>query len=551
MNQLKIVITVLFLSTFYLGNLQAQFKISGVVKNNNHENISYCSLGIPNSTIGTISNDHGFFELDIPQNFKDSLIVFSAVGYEKLLVNASKLINRDTTLVLSSKVISLNGITVSAKKLKNKTLGKTKRPFLSFSRMFDEKSLSIEQGNIFRIPDYCKLNSYGFHIITSSRFKQVTLKMNIYKVEDGKPTASLINNNIIFKTSKTGWQTIKLKDYGIRIKNTPKICISLQLVDYEPLDNVGFNFGISASKTVAKNLLFRFQSQSKWEKLAGNFLANINFDYLRNYQEDSLDNCEPDTIKLDHQTAKLVEFYKFGNEAKQTNYGKNKKGKYICLDSVNIYYETYGEGEPLVLLHGNGGSISDYYKQIPILSKSYQVIAIDTRGQGRSIDSTSTEYNYQLFADDLKKVLQALSLKKVSIVGWSDGGNTGLMFNMKYPEMVKKLVTIGANLNPEGVDEELIRTLKERLNGVKNRKDGRLIRLMLNCPHIKPLELAKIENKVLVIAGEEDVIKLEHTKLISSSIQQSQLEIIPDASHYIPWEKPKLLNKKICDFMKN
>lgn len=92
MNQLKIVITVLFLSTFYLGNLQAQFKISGVVKNNNHENISYCSLGITNSTIGTISNDHGFFELDIPQNFKDSLIVFSAVGYEKLLVNASKLI---------------------------------------------------------------------------------------------------------------------------------------------------------------------------------------------------------------------------------------------------------------------------------------------------------------------------------------------------------------------------------------------------------------------------------------------------------------------------
>src|ERR1700744_1584277 len=99
-------------------------------------------------------------------------------------------------------------------------------------------------------------------------------------------------------------------------------------------------------------------------------------------------------------------------------------------------------------MHGNGQSIVAFNNQIADLSKKYRVIAVDTRGQGKSTDESTGALSYDLFADDMKQLLDWLNIKKADILGWSDGGNTGLIMAIKYPEYVNKLAITGANLFP-------------------------------------------------------------------------------------------------------
>ena len=313
------------------------------------------------------------------------------------------------------------------------------------------------------------------------------------------------------------------------------------------MENNDFVFGISAKKSIKDDLLFRYQNQGEWEKSNGVFIANLDVSYLKNntYKHS---NEENDTLsQYDETTQMLINYYENKEKAKKTTYGKNKNGKYLDIQNAKIYYESYGTGEPLILLHGNNGSISDFYKLIPNLAKNFNVITIDTRGQGRSTDLTTSDYNYELFAADLLEVVQHLGLKKINILGWSDGGNTGLIFNSKHPEFVSKLVTIGANLNPNGVKEDLIKVFQNQISEQKGNQ--RLIKLMLNHPNITTNELRKIQNPVLIVAGSDDVIKEEHTELIHKSITDSELEIILNASHYIPFEQPDKLSKIITMFL--
>ncbi|MRT94429.1 alpha/beta fold hydrolase, partial [Ancylomarina sp. 16SWW S1-10-2] len=104
----------------------------------------------------------------------------------------------------------------------------------------------------------------------------------------------------------------------------------------------------------------------------------------------------------------------------------SSNGKYVKSNNTKIYYEVYGKGDPLLLLHGNGQSISAYSRQIPEFAKHFKVIAVDTRGQGKSIDTISKNFSYNQFSEDMKVLLDTLHLKQVNLVGWSDGGNTGL-----------------------------------------------------------------------------------------------------------------------------
>ncbi len=326
-----------------------------------------------------------------------------------------------------------------------------------------------------------------------------------------------------------------------------KIAITLQLVDYTPLANTEFVFGVSAKKSLSKNLLFRYQSQGNWEASEGSFISNINISYDKSAGE--MTEAQENEPESDMNTKTLVDVYKSREKALKTNYGKSKEGKYVDLGDAKIYYEEYGKGEPLILMHGNNGSIADFYQQIPFFSKYYRVIAIDTRGQGRSTDLTKKEYSYQEFAADLLKITQQLKLDKVNILGWSDGGNTGLIFNAEHPELVAKLITIGANLNPLGVKEEIINTFKQQLSANAG-KDQRLVKLMLDHPNMTTEQLAKIKNPTLIIAGASDVIKEEHTKSIHNFIKNSELQIIPNATHYVPFEQPEKLNELVLKFLK-
>lgn len=236
-------------------------------------------------------------------------------------------------------------------------------------------------------------------------------------------------------------------------------------------------------------------------------------------------------------------------------YGHNKAvGKYCQLPGVKLYYETYGAGEPLLLLHGNGESISSFQKQIAVLAKQYQVVAVDTRAQGRSVDTLTTPLTYELFAADAKTLLDSLHLPKASILGWSDGGNTGLLMALRYPTYVSKLVTMGANLFPttEAVDAKLLRQSEQARQALAKKGDvahERLLTLVLTEPHMRYAELAAIQAPVLVLAGEKDIIKQAHTQAIAAHIPHARVVILKGATHYAPQEDPALFNETVLRFL--
>ncbi|WP_303310129.1 alpha/beta fold hydrolase [Hymenobacter sp. BT730] len=242
-------------------------------------------------------------------------------------------------------------------------------------------------------------------------------------------------------------------------------------------------------------------------------------------------------------------------------YGRNKStGHYAVVNGVKLYYETYGQGEPLLLLHGNGESISSFRQQIGTLAKQYQVIAVDTRDQGKSA-ATKGRLSYDLFADDIHALLEHLHVPAAHIVGWSDGGNTGLSMALRYPAQVKSLVTMGANLYADttAVDAKLLKEVRHTkriltlLGPFKKQwhKGYRLSTLLLNYPNMKPAELRAITAPVLVLAGEKDVIKEAHTRLIAQNIPRSQLVILPGLTHYAPQENGPLFNQTVLQFLNN
>nr|WP_292010415.1 alpha/beta hydrolase [Chryseobacterium sp.] len=184
-------------------------------------------------------------------------------------------------------------------------------------------------------------------------------------------------------------------------------------------------------------------------------------------------------------------------------------------------------------------------------------MAIDTRAQRKSKDFTNGNLNYKIFAADLKNLMNELNMDKVNILGWSDGGNTGLEFALQYPENLNKLVIIGANAFPKGVEEGLLKSFQDKIkwmemaNQPENETERRLLKLMITEPDINRKQLNTIQNPVFVIAGENDVIKKEHTGMLAKEIPEAKLKIYPKASHHLPFEIADHLNKDIVDFLKN
>lgn len=241
---------------------------------------------------------------------------------------------------------------------------------------------------------------------------------------------------------------------------------------------------------------------------------------------------------------------------KTQTYGNNDStGHFITANGIKLYYETYGQGQPLLLLHGNSCSISLFEKQIPDFSKQYQVIAVDTRGQGRSGEDGKT-YSYDLFAEDMNAFLDSLHLDSVYIFGWSDGGNTGLIMAMNYPRKVRRLAAMGANvfIDHTVVDDSVYRILRKEQRELKHDTDyqsanrNRLIILLLTEPRHSFDQLQTIHCPVLVMAGQYDIVKDEHTRQIAAHIQGSRLVIFPGGTHYEPSDHPATFNKTVLDF---
>jgi len=141
----------------------------------------------------------------------------------------------------------------------------------------------------------------------------------------------------------------------------------------------------------------------------------------------------------------------------QIPYGSNN-GKYLNIRGSKVYYEEYGKGTPLILLHGGFGSIKDYEKVIGPLSKKFRVIALDSPGQGRSeqIDSIS----YQIYANYYASFIDQLKLDSVYVLGWSDGGNSAFILAYDRLDKVKKVIVSGANSDTDGYPDGAIADMK-------------------------------------------------------------------------------------------
>ncbi len=235
--------------------------------------------------------------------------------------------------------------------------------------------------------------------------------------------------------------------------------------------------------------------------------------------------------------------------------GSSSEGKFVDVNGVSLYYEMYGEGEPLLLLHGNGQSINAFKNQVEEYAKHYKVIIVDCRGRGNSTYQNDVELTFDVEIEDLKQFLDKLNISKTHIVGWSDGGILGILMAIKHPEKVDKMVSMAGNIFPDGLvnKEQLI----DYINNYKKINENHIydknidfLYLDYNYPNLKYEELNVIKSKCLIMAGDKDEIKIEHTVKIFENIPNAQLAIVPNATHYLPSENPKLFNEIVLRFLK-
>lgn len=248
-----------------------------------------------------------------------------------------------------------------------------------------------------------------------------------------------------------------------------------------------------------------------------------------------------------------------GKHPDVNSYGSNAAaGDTFVFNGNRFYYETYGAGSPLLLIHGNGQSISSFNRQIGPLSQGHKVIAMDSRGQGKSELGTGA-LTYEQMAEDTNALLDYLKLDHVKVLGWSDGGIIGLLLAIHHPDKVSMLAVMGANLEPDGaypwavdgivrVRNRVTAQLAHTDNPKPLQLELKFLDLLGNQPHIPLADLKTIQVPTLIMAGDRDVIRDEHTLTIFHAIPKSQLAIFPGATHLVPAQDPERFNRTVLDF---
>ena len=221
------------------------------------------------------------------------------------------------------------------------------------------------------------------------------------------------------------------------------------------------------------------------------------------------------------------------------------KSGYSEVNSLNMYYEIYGQGKPLVLIHGGGSTIqSNFEKVIPLFAKSRMVIAVELQAHGRTKDR-NTDLTFEQDADDVATLLKNLNIENADFFGFSNGGTTTLQIAIRHPEIVDKIVLGSALAKRNGVPEwfwdfmkqaklenmpeQLITAYKQvaaDTNGLQIMHD-RDVKRMINFKDIPDEQIKSIKAPALIIIGDKDVITPEHAIELHRQITNSELAIIP------------------------
>jgi pimeloyl-ACP methyl ester carboxylesterase len=219
---------------------------------------------------------------------------------------------------------------------------------------------------------------------------------------------------------------------------------------------------------------------------------------------------------------------------------------YAPVNGIKMYYELYGEGDPLVLIHGGGSTIQTSFENIiPLLAVHYKVIAVELQAHGRTSDRDAPE-SFEQDADDVAALLKHLAIDSAHIMGFSNGGNTTMQIGIRHPALVKKLVIISAFYKREGmfkgffemlekaVLDEMPRQLRDAYLSIPGNDSAGLLN-MFNKDRMRMVQfndwtdemLSSIKAPSLVVSGDKDVASNEHMVAMSRIIPHCELLIVP------------------------
>lgn len=251
---------------------------------------------------------------------------------------------------------------------------------------------------------------------------------------------------------------------------------------------------------------------------------------------------------------------------------------YVKANGLNMYYQEYGSGEPLVLLHGGMGVGNDFGHLIPAFSKQFRVITADSRGHGKT-DNPGGKFSYRLMADDVAALVNALELNRPLICGWSDGGQIALELGMHYPDLMKCMVVGAAWYQFSQTYQSLLKAIGFESPGVVNierikqsmpqmAEMWRLWHSPIHGPdHWETLatqistmwwtplgytadDFQQIKTPTLILVGDRDqLVPGEEAIEMYRLIQEAELAIVPNSDHSLPSKRAELFTTIILDFL--
>jgi pimeloyl-ACP methyl ester carboxylesterase len=245
-------------------------------------------------------------------------------------------------------------------------------------------------------------------------------------------------------------------------------------------------------------------------------------------------------------------------------------GAYVDVDGLSMYYEVAGEGEPVVLIHGTGGTAESWSAQLDLLADWYQVFLPECRGHSRTADADGP-YTYELFADDIAGFIEALNLGPARVAGWSNGASVALRLALRRPDLVSRVALLsGGALNPTGQTAqatdlsvepgrswlaETWRPVYEALS-----PDGpdhfpvvedKLNRMWREATPVAPADIATLPMPLLVMQGDDDCMEIAHSAALAGTAPDGRLAVVPGTSHVAPLEKPELVSLILLDFFED
>ena len=236
----------------------------------------------------------------------------------------------------------------------------------------------------------------------------------------------------------------------------------------------------------------------------------------------------------------------------------------IEANGIKIHYAIYGDGSPVIFLHGGLANTNYWGNQVPAVAAKHTVILMDSRGHGGSTRD-ARPYGYDLMADDVVALMDALKIPKADIVGWSDGGILGIDLELRHKDRVGKVFAFAANTVTSGVKEGvetnptfaayIVRAGREyaELSATPKEYDafvGEISKMWADQPNWTDDQLKTIDNPTLVVDGDHDeAIKREHTEYIAATIPHAGLLILPNVSHFAFLQDPGMFNFAILHFL--